>query len=130
MIDSVLRVFSDDFDVEQFLTQTSLSVPYQSYIKGQADLLGSPNLESGFDALISEAEDVADHIADIHQFINTNKALFIQLQQLKVSCVLDIGWTVAANDQFTQAVSLSTELLGLCHDCAISIEFSAYPEQG
>ena len=54
MLDSVLRVFGKDFDVDAFLKQYPLSIPAEPYSKGEPDLLGNPNIDSGFDALVSE----------------------------------------------------------------------------
>jgi hypothetical protein len=129
LLDSVLRVFSSQFDVDDFLNTSPINVPVQIFRKGEPDLFGSPNLESGFDALLSEEVDPALHIAEIQTFLSTHPALFAQLNELNVSCVLDLGWTVGNDGQFTQALMLSVDFLGLCHQLNIAIEFAAYPEQ-
>lgn len=129
MMDTVLKVFADNFDVVSFLEKNTLSFDIEPYIKGEPDLLGSPNLESGFDAIISENPDNLDHIADIAKFIDDYTSLFDQLSALGVTCVLDIGYGVNPNNQFTQSLQLPIELMALCVIHKLSIEFSPYLEQ-
>jgi len=129
MLDSVLKVFAGEFDVNSFLQSHQLPFEAEAYIKGEPDLLGSPNLESGFDALLSETPNSEQHMNEIKLFLQSNESLFRDLKQLGVNCVIDIASTVSLNNQFTQAVHIPIDLLGLCYKLNISVEFSAYPDQ-
>ncbi len=129
MLDSVLRVFGSEFDVESFLKSNSLNIEVDSYIKGMPDLLGSPNLDSGFDALISENTDPEQHLVEVQRFLETHQSKWQELQQQGVNFVLDIGCSLGIHDEFAQGLTLSTEFLGLCHQLKMSIEFSIYPSQ-
>lgn len=129
MLDSVLKVFGESFDVVSFLQNHSVAFDTEPYIKGEPDILGSPNLESGFDALISENPDHDQHLDEIKSFLQSNEAVFLSLKQVGVSCVIDIGTAVDLNNQFTQSLHLPVDLLGLCHTLNVSIEFSPYPDQ-
>ncbi|MDF1587663.1 MAG: hypothetical protein P1P93_00660 [Gammaproteobacteria bacterium] len=129
MIDSVLNVFGENFDVESFLQNHPLPFDAEPYIKGEPDLFGSPNLESGFDALISETATPDQHIKELCAFLQRNEALFLTLKQLGATCVIDIGSAVDLNKQFTQSLHIPVDLLGLCYSLNVSIEFSPYPDQ-
>jgi hypothetical protein len=129
MLDSVLRVFGGEFDVESFLSKNALDIEVDSFIKGMPDLLGSPNLESGFDALISENTEPEQHLIEVQHFLEAHKAKWLNLKQQGVKCVLDIGCSLGIHDEFAQGLTLSSEFLGLCHELHISIEFSIYPSQ-
>lgn len=127
MLDAVLRVFGNEFDVGTFLQKNSVSVQVQPFLKGEPDILGNPNSDSGFDAIISERENPTENMAEVQAFLTKNEPLFTELKSLKVSCIIDIGCGVDAANEFSPSVHLSTELLGLCHMLNVSIEFSAYP---
>lgn len=129
MIDSVLKVFGEKFDVESFLQNHPLSFDAEPYIKGEPDLLGSPNLESGFDALVSETATPDEHMKELCAFLQRNKALFLTLKELGATCVIDIGSVVYLDKQFTQSLHIPVDLLGLCYSLNVSIEFSPYPNQ-
>ncbi len=127
MIDSVLRVYGEEFDVDSFLVNNSLTIPFESYRKGDDDILGNPNMESGFDALLSENESVVDHLAEVRNFLSSNQSLFDQLQSKGAKCIIDLGFTVGGAGQLTQSIPLPVELLGICHQLQVAIEVSAYP---
>ncbi len=129
MLDSVLKVFGGEFDVVSFLQNHPLPFEVEPYQKGEPDLLGSPNLESGFDALISETLNPEAHLDEIRTFLQSNETLFLKLKSLGLNCVIDIGSAVGMTNQFTRSLHIPVDLLGLCYKLNISIEFSAYPSQ-
>ena len=53
MLDSVLRVYAEDFDVDLFLNQYSDLVVADAFRKGEQDMLGNPNAFSGFDVIVA-----------------------------------------------------------------------------
>ncbi len=127
MLDAVLRVLGDEFDVGAFLQKHPLSVQVQPFLKGEPDILGNPNSDSGFDAIVSETENPTDNLIEVHTFLTRNEPFFTELKSLDVSCVIDIGCGVDAANEFSPSVHLTTEMLGLCHMLNVSIEFSPYP---
>ncbi len=127
MFDTVLRVFADDFDVESFLASVDLGVPSEAFKKGENDVLGNPNPDSGFDALVSENEDLVAHLDEIRVFLAKNVQPLTSLKAKQVTAILDMGFTVGADEQFTQSIKLPADLLGELHQLNISVEISAYP---
>jgi len=127
MFDSVLKVCAESFDVDSFLELHRLTVPYEAYRKGENDILGNPNLESGFDALISEHENIDEHLAEIGAFLKINEELFSELKNAAVSSILDIGFAVASDGEYAPSIRLPAELLGTLYRLDISVEISAYP---
>ena len=56
MLDMVLRVYGEQFDVEQFVNQYQDLLILDSFKKGEDDMLGNPSEFSGFDVMIAENE--------------------------------------------------------------------------
>lgn len=127
MLDSVLRVFGEEFDVESFLQQHKLSVPIESYKKGAPDILGNPNSDSGFDALLSENENTTEHLHELSLFLKNNKLILSALNNDDVNCIIDLSCSAASDDQLSKSIHLPVGFLGACHELNISIEFSTYP---
>lgn len=126
MLDSVLRVFGKDFDVEAFLQKHPISIPTEPYSKGEPDLLGNPNIDSGFDALISESLEPEENLAHIRLFLESSEAPFTALKEMGMTCIIDIGCTVDTQEQCAQSINIPVEVMALCCSLNISIEFSAY----
>ncbi len=122
MLDSVLRVFGEEFDVDSFLNEYPIQAHTESFRKGEPDLLGNPNSESGFDALLSENENPAENLREIQKFIENHENTLSHLKKSGVNCIVDIGFTVGSSDQFTQSICVPPELLGIFHRFNISIE--------
>lgn len=127
MFDTVLRISAEDFDVDSFLASVDFGVPVEAFKKGENDILGNPNPDSGFDALISENEDLVAHLDDIRLFLEANTRALLILKQKQASAILDMGFTVGADEQFAQSLKLPVELLGTLHELNVSVEISAYP---
>lgn len=127
MLDSVLRVFGEDFDVKSFLQHNKLSVPVDSYNKGEPDILGSPNSDSGFDALLSENGNIVENLNELRLFLKNNSNIFSILKETGVSCIIDLCSSVASDDPLTQSIHLPVDFLGLCFELNISMELSSYP---
>ncbi len=125
MLDSVLRVFGEEFEVESFLKAHALSVPVETYKKGEEDILGNANVESGFDAFISENIDITEQLKDVRLFLEVNAALLNVLKNIEVDCVIDIGCTVG-EEQSSPSIRIPADLLGLCHELNVAIEVSLY----
>jgi hypothetical protein len=129
MFDSVLRVSAEEFDVNSFLKNYTLAVPFETYQKGESDILGNPNSESGFDALISESENLDEHLSEIGEFLKVNQALLVELKGEGVVTILDIGFTVESNGELAPSIRLPADLLGMLHRLDVSVEVSAYPSE-
>ena len=128
MLDSVLRVYSEEFDVDSFLAQYSDLVVADTFRKGEQDMLGNPNEFSGFDVILAENETKEDCLQKVQTFLKANELPLTFLKANGVQCVLDIDATVKATDEMPTSLSLSPQLLGGLHHFNIAVEFSAYPE--
>lgn len=126
MLDSVLRVFGKDFDVDAFLKQYPLSIPAEPYSKGEPDLLGNPNIDSGFDALVSERIEPEENLAHVRVFLESSTEAFEALKAMGMTCIIDIGCTVDAQEQCAQSINIPVDIMALCCQLNVSIEFSAY----
>jgi len=129
MFDSVLRVSSEKFDVNSFLERYTLAVPFETYRKGENDILGHPNSESGFDALISENESLDEHLAEVDAFLKDNETILLELKGEGIISILDFGFTVESNGELAPSIRLPVELLGTLHRLDVSVEISAYPSE-
>jgi len=128
MLDSVLRVYGEDFDVDSFLAQYAELEVAGAFRKGEQDMLGNPNEFSGFDVIVAENETKENCLQKVQQFLEVHELPLTFLKANTVQCVLDIDATVKATDEMPASLSLSPELLGGLHHLNIAIEFSAYPE--
>jgi hypothetical protein len=128
MLDIVLRVYGERFDVDSFLAQYSDLVVADAFRKGEKDMLGNANEFSGFDVIAVENETKENCLQKVQQFLEVHKLPLTFLKANAVQCVLDIDATVKATDEMPTSLSLSPQLLGDLHHLNIAIEFSAYPE--
>jgi len=126
-MDTVLRVYAEQFDVEQFLNQYPSLVMSDVFKKGEPDMLGNPNEFSGFDVIVAESENGPICIEKIQQLISSYQAAFAFLKANAVNVVLDLDVTVKADDEMPKSLSLPSQLLGELYELNIAIEFSAYP---
>ncbi len=129
MFDSVLRVSAEEFDVNSFLERYTLAVHFEAYSKGENDILGNTNSESGFDALISENENLDEHLVEVDAFLRANEALLLELKSEAIISILDLGFTVESNGELSPSIRLPAELLGTLHRLDVSVEISAYPSE-
>ena len=112
MLDSVLRVYAEDFDVDLFLNQYSDLVVADAFRKGEQDMLGNPNAFSGFDVIVAENETKENCLQKVQQFLEVHELPLTFLKANAVQCVLDIDATVKATDEMPTSLSLSPQLLG------------------
>lgn len=127
MLDIVLRVYGEQFDVDLFFNQFHDWVASDTYKKGDPDLLGNPSDFSGFDVIIAENETQEICLQKIQHFLELYRQALDFLNANSVHCVLDIDATVKATDEMPTSLSLRPEILGELQDKNIAIEFSAYP---
>ena len=127
MLDSVLRVYGEQFDVDLFVKQYQDLVVSDSFKKGEKDMLGNPNPFSGFDVIVAESETAENCLQKIQQFLEVYQQALSFLNANGVSCVLDIDVTVGSADEMPAPLNLPSQLLGDIHNLNIAIEFSAYP---
>lgn len=128
MIDAVLRVFGEEFDVGAFLQKNPLSVQVEPFLKGEPDILGNPNSESGFDAILSEKQNTLENLKEIQDFLLNNKPIFNALKHQEAFCIIDIASGISAEQEASQSILLMPEFLRLCSSLNVSIELSTYPE--
>jgi hypothetical protein len=127
MLDIVLRVYGEAFDVDSFFDQYQNLVASDSYKKGEPDLLGNPSDFSGFDVIIAENETQQICLQKVQYFLEQYQQELHFLNINMVHCVLDIDATVKATDEMPTSLSLTSDLLGKLQKLNIAIEFSAYP---
>jgi len=128
MLDAVLRVYGEQFDVALFLEQFKGLAISDLFKKGESDMLGNPNEFSGFDVIVAENETGLVCIEKIQHLIVTQQQAFAFLKANGVNAVLDIDATVDPNNDMPESLSLPAQLLGELHALNIAIEFSAYPQ--
>ncbi len=104
MLDSVLRVYGKEFDVDSFLNEYPIPTVNGVYHKGEMSLRKKVHEYSGFGVLLSENLNSPKNILEIHAFIQKNEAAFAYLKNLGVNSEIDIGCTVGTKDQFTKSV--------------------------
>ena len=128
MLDAVLRVYSEEFEVDLFFKQFDGLAKSDSFNKGEPDMLGNPNEFSGFDVIVAESQAGLVCIEKVQNLITSQQEAFAFLKANAVNVVLDIDATVDPNNELPESLSLSAELLGELNTLNIAIEFSAYPE--
>lgn len=128
MIDAVLRVFGEKFDVDVFLQKHPLSVQVEPFFKGSPDILGNPNNESGFDAILSEKQNPLENLKEIQDFLLNHQSMFDALNNQEVFCIIDIASGVSMDQETPQSILLMPEFLSLCSSLNVSIELSTYAE--
>lgn len=127
MLDAVLRVYGEEFDVAQFLSQHTELVSSDSFNKGELEMFGNLNEFSGFDVIVAEQYDAETCLRSLHQFLMQHKNTLIELRQDEFQSVLDLDVSVESDEQIPDSLALPVELLGALTALNIAIEFSAYP---
>lgn len=127
MLDAVLRVYGEEFDVESFLAQHAALASSDSFNKGDLDMFGNPSEFSGFDVIVAERCDAETCLQSLHQFLLDHQDALTELKQDKVQCVLDLDVTVDGDEQMPDSFGLSVEFLAVLATLNIAVEFSAYP---
>lgn len=128
MLDTVLRVYSEQFDVNLFVNHYQNLVISDVFKKGEPDMFGNPNTYSGFDVIVAENESSEACIERIQQFLDIHQQAFSFLKANNVTCVLDLDVTVTTSDEMPTPLNLPAELLGTLNKLNIAIEFTAYPQ--
>ena len=127
MLDMVLRIYGDQFDVALFCNKYPEMAISDLFKKGELDILGNPNEFSGFDVILSENETVINGLKKTKQFLDGQEQAFTFLKHNEVNCFLDLDVTVGRAGEMPAPLNLSAEFLGILHRYNISVEFSAYP---
>jgi|TARA_B100000795_G_scaffold93103_1_gene68128 hypothetical protein len=127
MLDMVLRIYGEQFDVALFCNKYPEMAISTLFKKGELDILGNSNEFSGFDVIISENETVMNGLQKTKQFLDLQEQAFTFLKNSGVNCFLDLDVTVGPVGEMPAPLNLSAEFLGVLHHYNISIEFSAYP---
>ncbi len=127
MLDMVLRVYGEQFDVDQFINQYQGLAISDSFRVGEHDMLGNPSEFSGFDVIVAESETKENCLQKIQQFLEVHQQALSFLKAKAVHCILDIDATVKATDDMPTSLNVSPQLMGELHNLNIAIEFSAYP---
>jgi hypothetical protein len=127
MLDIVLRVYGEEFDVSLFLSHYSDLNVSDSFKKGEHDMVGNPSDFSGFDVIVAEDQTKEVCLQKIKQFLESHQQALSFLKVNTINCVLDIDATVKAADEMPTSLNLSPGLLGDLHRLNIAIEYSAYP---
>ena len=124
----VLHVRGDDFDVDAFLTQSTLR-PYQIHRRGEPRRYhGGNHSDSGFSLDVSEAD--GDLAAQVEDAIRLLREWEPELQHLQTfggvsDARLDFGYF--RRDAAVQCDFLPASLLAVAGRCGIGIELSLYP---
>ena len=127
MLDMVLRVYGEQFDVDQFINQYQGLAISESFRGGEHDMLGNPSEFSGFDVIVAESERKENCLEKIQQFLEIHIQALSFLKANAVHCILDIDATVKASDDMPTSFNVSPQLMGELHKLNIALEFSAYP---
>ncbi len=126
-MDTVLRVYGEQFDVDVFLNQYPDLLVSDAFKKGEPDMLGNPSEFSGFDMIVAENETGPICIEKIQRLLTKYQSAFDFLKTNAMHVVLDLDVTVKADDDMPQSFNLPALLMGELHEGNIAIEFSAYP---
>jgi len=112
--------------LESIKSQLCLSVDAQ-WNKGDIRRNGVADEFSGFSATIADTETPKELTVLIGNFLAQCKENNVQFQNLNLSAVLSVGFTVGDSEQFVACIEFSpTELLA-CSECGISLSITAYP---
>ena len=127
MLDTIWRISSEEFDVDNFIHQFQIKDTSAIFRKGEMGRRGKANKESGVNILVSEELNSKENIEEISEFIKNNSEALKYLLSNGVSSTMDIGCSVGTADQFTKSITAPPDLLLLLNKYAISLQFSAYP---
>jgi hypothetical protein len=127
MIDTVLRVFGGQYDVNALLAEFCQGLQAESFIQGEPDLFGNPNVDSGFDVLVSENPAPESNVNDIRFFLKNNSILFGKLKVAGATCIIDVAYSVAGTDQDAPSLCLPVDVLGLCYERNVAVELTVFP---
>ncbi len=127
MIDTVLRVFGGQYDVNALLAEFGQGLQAEAFIQGEPDLFGNPNIDSGFDALVSENPAPESNVNEIRLFLENHSPLFDFLKTAGATCIIDVAYSVASTDQDAPSLCLPIDVLGLCYQRNVAVELSVFP---
>ncbi len=127
MLDIVLRVYGEQFDVDAFVNQYPDLAVADSFKQGEPDMLGHPSPFSGFDVIVAENETEENCLQNMQQFVEKHQQAFNYLKAQDTHCVFDVDATVIAHEEMPTSLLLPPNLFGVLHKLNIAIEFTAYP---
>ncbi len=123
---TTLRAEGDVNALESIKSKLCLSFDAQWH-KGDIRRNGVAHKLSGFSATIADTETPRELIVLIGDFLAQCKENNIQFQNLNLSAVLSVGFTVGAPEQFVACIEFSPAELLACSECGISLSITAYP---
>ncbi len=130
----VLRACGIDFDVEEFLQQSSL-VPYCVHVRDQPVALDSDYLAKTNALYVDVADADLSRCAQIlraQAFLNANRAELLQLSQTAgVECLeLDFGQYFFGEERVSQQFSFPPEFLTECAAANVGLTVTVYATNG
>jgi hypothetical protein len=122
----VLRACGDDFDVDAFLTTSTLH-PNGVWHRGESRSRSKLHSENGFNIVVTEHGKLKEDVPEALSFLSANEAELIRLRDFPgvKSLCLDFGhWQ---RDVAVQCDYLPSELLVLAGKLGLGIALSLYP---
>ena len=123
---TTLRVEGNVNELESVKSKLCLACDAQWH-KGDIRRNGATYEYSGFSATIADTETPKELIILIVNFLAQCKENNIQFQDLNLSAVLSVGFTVGDSKQFVACIEFSPAELLACSECGISLSITAYP---
>jgi hypothetical protein len=126
MAGCVLRASGDDFQPETFLQGSSLS-PCKVFRKGDRKSESRSWDTSGITVVVSEAsDDFAQQVADAIEFIKSNRAEMLRLQDSAGLEGMSLDFGVNRRKGFLQSHLFPPELIRLASELSLALEVSIY----
>lgn len=123
---TTLRVEGNADALESIKSKLCLTCDAQWH-KGDIKRNGVAHELSGFSATIADTEIPKELIIFTDNFLAQCKENKIQFQNLNLSAVLSIGFTVGGSEQFIAGIEFSPAELLAFSECGISLSVTAYP---
>jgi hypothetical protein len=126
MAGCALRAYGKAFPVDDFLAQSSFTACAVWHLGEKRFKPSKASENSGFNVVISEADELPDQVSDAIEFLNNYRAELVQLQQTTGldGLVLDFG--ISRRDALAQFDRFPAELIALAGGLGMAIELSQY----
>ena len=125
MLQSLFHAASPNFDARDFAVRHNIG-ENSIWFAGEMGDRG-PRTDSGFTLLVSDAEELSEHLLQLDNFLLNFGEAIQELQQLAIPCRINCGLTVGEEGHFTRTVTLSPKLMFKLGDLGVEFAVSAYP---
>jgi hypothetical protein len=125
-LSAVWRVSANDFDVDAYLLKHALSAD-AVFRKGETARDARAREQSGFNLVVSEADDAVTQVNEALKFIRQQQEALADLAALGIKSEIDFSLYVGSSESFVTSIHISEHVMAELAALGVGIDVTAYP---